>query len=538
MTAEPQPGTAHDWLVRHARHRPDAVALTCLDGDAVRRLSYRQLHALVASVAAALPALGARPGDRIVLVLPNDESFAAVLLAAVGRGIVPVPAPTPATTRTEAFGRRLRGIVADCRPALVLTTASWRDAIRTALGDLDVPGGVHSWPDRAVRDTGAHPPDAPGSDTPVFAPDAPAFLQYTSGSTGSPKGVVISHRALHAACAQAALVYGEGPEDVAVTWVPLHHDMGLVTGVLRPLFSGYASVLMPSEAFARRPGAWLSAITAHGGTLSSAPDFAYALCARKVTDRELAALDLRTWRVARSAGEVVRATTAERFTARFSAAGFSPRSLCPPTAWRRPPSPSPPAPRVARRSGWPCAPTPCGRGRWFRPRRGHPPPSCSPRERRCPAPRCGCATRPPGRTTARASGTSSSAGRSCSAATGRRRTARPGGTRPGTGGSPMTATCSSSAGPMTYSSTTAGTSTRRTSSRPVRTCRACGPGAAPPSVSRTGNPAAGCAWSRRWRTAPACPRPSRWPPRCGGGWRSPSTCTSPRSSSCPGAGCP
>ncbi|MFJ2187214.1 AMP-binding protein [Kitasatospora sp. NPDC087861] len=329
MTAEPQPGTAHDWLVRHARHRPDAVALTCLDGDAVRRLSYRQLHALVASVAAALPALGARPGDRIVLVLPNDESFAAVLLAAVGRGIVPVPAPTPATTRTEAFGRRLRGIVADCRPALVLTTASWRDAIRTALGDLDVPGGVHSWPDRAVRDTGAHPPDAPGSDTPVFAPDAPAFLQYTSGSTGSPKGVVISHRALHAACAQAALVYGEGPEDVAVTWVPLHHDMGLVTGVLRPLYSGYASVLMPPEAFARRPGTWLSAITAHGGTLSSAPDFAYALCARKVTDRELAALDLRTWRVARSAGEVVRATTAERFTARFSAAGFSPRSLCP-----------------------------------------------------------------------------------------------------------------------------------------------------------------------------------------------------------------
>ncbi|MBO1413569.1 AMP-binding protein [Streptomyces sp. FH025] len=322
MTSDRQPGTAHDRLEHHARHRPDAVALTCLDGDRVRKLTFRQLSVLVASAGEGLLAAGARPGDRVVMVLPNDESFVAVLLAAMARGIVPVPAATPATTRSEAFGRRLRGIAADCLPALVVTTAPWRDAVRTALGGLDAPGGVRTWPDLAEEGATGLPPYAP-------APDAPAFLQYTSGSTGSPKGAVISHRALHAACTQAARVYDEGPDDVAVTWVPLHHDMGLVTGVLRPLFSGYTSVLMPPEAFARRPAAWPAAVTAHGGTLSSAPDFAYALCARKVTDQELAALDLRTWRVARSAGEVVRAATAERFTARFAAAGFSPRSLCP-----------------------------------------------------------------------------------------------------------------------------------------------------------------------------------------------------------------
>ncbi|MGW2250679.1 AMP-binding protein [Kitasatospora sp. NPDC001660] len=315
--------TAHDRLAHHARRRPDALALTCLDGDRPRTLTYRQLAELVGSTASALTALGARPGDRLVLVLPNDESFVAVLLAAMALGILPVPAATPATTRTEAFGLRLRGIVADCRPALIATTASWRDAVRTALGDLDVPGGVHPWPDLVEAGSGGH------AGAPAPSPDAPAFLQYTSGSTGSPKGVVISHRALRASCAQAARVYGERPDDVAVTWVPLHHDMGLVTGVLRPLFSGYASALMPPEAFARRPGAWLSAISDHGGTLSSAPDFAYALCARKVTDHEVAGLDLSTWRVARSAGEVVRAATAARFTARFAAAGFSPRSLCP-----------------------------------------------------------------------------------------------------------------------------------------------------------------------------------------------------------------
>ncbi|MER5807544.1 AMP-binding protein [Streptomyces sp. NPDC002033] len=329
MTADPQPRTVHGRFAQQARRRPDALALTCLDGDAVRRLSRRELAALVDAAGRALLAFGARRGDRVVLVLPNDESFAAVLLAAMGRGVVPVPAATPATTRTEAFGLRLRGIVADCRPVLVVTTAPWHDAVRTALGGHGVPGGVRTWPEPAGPGAPAPPPRTRPAGTYAPPPDAPAFLQYTSGSTGSPKGAVISHGALHAACAQAARVYDERPDDVAVTWVPLHHDMGLVTGLLRPLFSGYPSVLMAPEAFARRPGAWLSAVTEHGGTLSSAPDFAYALCARKVTDAELAALDLRRWRIARSAGEVVRAATAERFGARFAAAGFSPRSLCP-----------------------------------------------------------------------------------------------------------------------------------------------------------------------------------------------------------------
>ncbi|MER8187573.1 AMP-binding protein [Kitasatospora sp. NPDC094015] len=330
MTPDEPPATAHDRLLRHALDRPDAVALTCLDGIDEQELTYRQLLSLTQWFGSRLAALGVRSGERIVLVLPNDESFAVALLAAIGRGIVPVPAATPATTRSEGFARRLRGIAADCRPALVVTTAAWRGAVRDALGGLHVPGGVYPWPEPVGADADPDPAPTPaGGATCPLSPDAPAFLQYTSGSTGAPKGVVVSHRALQASCAQAARVYREGPADVAVTWVPLHHDMGLVTGLLRPLFGGYRSVLMAPEAFARRPGAWLSAITAHGGTLSSAPDFAYALCARKVTDHELAALDLRTWRVARSAGEVVRAATADRFTARFTAAGLPPRSLCP-----------------------------------------------------------------------------------------------------------------------------------------------------------------------------------------------------------------
>ncbi|MGY4923061.1 AMP-binding protein [Streptomyces sp. 900105755] len=323
-------GIAPGWLRHHARHRPDAAALTCWgEGTIRRRLTFGELGRLVDTVVTALrrPDAAPAPGERVALVLPNDETFAAVLLAAITGGLIPVPAPAPRTTRTEAFEQRLRAIVLDCRPVLVITTEAWRDRVRGALDDSTTGPRVATW-EELLAGAGAGPAGG-GAPAARVSPWAPAFLQYTSGSTGSPKGVVIDHRALLSSCRQAAWFYGENPTDVAVTWVPLHHDMGLVTGVLRPLFSGYESVLMPPERFARRPGEWLSAVTACRGTLSSAPDFAYDLCARRTTDAETAELDLRTWRVARSAGEVVRAATAERFTARFAAAGFRAGSLCP-----------------------------------------------------------------------------------------------------------------------------------------------------------------------------------------------------------------
>ena len=320
--------TAAGWLRRHARHRPDAAALTCWgEGEIRRRLTLGELDRLVDTVVRGLRGLRAEPGERVALVLPNDETFAAVLLAAIDSGLVAVPAPAPRTTRTEAFERRLRAIVLDCLPALVITTEAWRDKVRAALDDPTTRFRIRTW-EELLAARGALPMGG-GAPEARVSPRAPAFLQYTSGSTGSPKGVVVNHRALQSSCRQAARFYGESSTDVAVTWVPLHHDMGLITGVLRPLFSGYESVLMPPERFARRPGEWLSAVTVCRGTLSSAPDFAYDLCARRTTDDEMVTLDLRTWRVARSAGEVVRAATAERFTARFAAAGFRAEGLCP-----------------------------------------------------------------------------------------------------------------------------------------------------------------------------------------------------------------
>ncbi|MGW2677700.1 AMP-binding protein [Streptomyces sp. NPDC001436] len=311
--------TVRALVRRHARERPGAVAVTVLSGGrTTEQLTYGQLDALADLAGAALRAAGARTGDRVVLVLPNGGAFPAAVVAAVGAGLVCVPAPAPDASRGDAARVRLLGIVADCRPALVVTLARWTREVRALLGPSGPP--CLAWEELVV-----HTADGPVAE----ARTEFAFLQYTSGSTGRPKGVSVTHEAVQASCAQAARVYGERPADVAVTWVPLHHDMGLVTGVLRPLSGGYRSVLLTPREFVRSPGSWLAAVTAHRGTLSSAPDFGYELCLRRIPAAELSGFDLSSWRVARNAGEVVRAATAERFEARFAPAGLRRGTLCP-----------------------------------------------------------------------------------------------------------------------------------------------------------------------------------------------------------------
>jgi acyl-CoA synthetase (AMP-forming)/AMP-acid ligase II len=353
------PTTAYDWLKCHAGKRPTAVAFTeWQDGGVVGSLSFAELAVLVDRVALALVAAGACPGERTVLALPNDASFIVTLLAAFAAGLIAVPTPPPPETSGDVAARRLRGIAADCGAAVVVTRGTWVDEVRalldgtaqTSRGDpprtgttggrsglslaevVDEPArdvrhiAVHSWEELCVASSRGQPGRQLDSTVPAREI---AFLQYTSGSTGHPKGVAVSHRAVAAQCAQAAGAYGERIDDVAVTWVPLSHDMGLVTGVLRPLYTGYASVLLSPREFARTPRSWLSALSDLRGTLSSAPDFAYAHCVRRIPPADVSALDLSSWRVARNAGEVVRADTANQFAAHFAPAGFRPRSHCP-----------------------------------------------------------------------------------------------------------------------------------------------------------------------------------------------------------------
>jgi acyl-CoA synthetase (AMP-forming)/AMP-acid ligase II len=320
---DPTVPTAYGWLRHHAGQMPAAAAVTVCHGErGDERYSFAELLTLADRAAAGLRALGVRSGDRIALSLPNDVSFPAVLFGCLAVGAIAVPAPVPGVRRVSAFRERMKGIVGDCAPHLVVTTATWASLIVETVAGIHPGATVALWPafaetDDALQGRGV----ADLADT--------ALLQYTSGSTKKPRGVVITHDMLRASCHQAAVAYLESSADVAVSWVPLYHDMGLVTGVMRPVFTGYESVLLQPETFARAPVSWLRAIDKHRGTLSSAPDFAYELCTGKTRQEQVDGLDLSTWRVARNAGEVVRPQTLARFTARFSGSGLRLDAMCP-----------------------------------------------------------------------------------------------------------------------------------------------------------------------------------------------------------------
>ena len=156
-----------------------------------------------------------------------------------------------------------------------------------------------------------------------------AFLQYTSGSTGDPKGVTLTHANLLANIHSIVSGLDVQPEDVAVSWLPLYHDMGLIGAWFVPLVSGNPVVVMSPLAFLSRPERWLWAIHRHRGTISPAPNFAYELCVRKIADKDLQGLDLSCWRAALNGAEPVRADTIEKFAARFAAYGFRREALLP-----------------------------------------------------------------------------------------------------------------------------------------------------------------------------------------------------------------
>lgn len=325
MAGMPQGETPYDWACAHARLRPDEPAvLVWRDGEVCQTLSWKSLRQHVGQMREGLAHRGIKPGDRVIMALGNDASFVIALLACGAAGAIAVPAPVPTLRRTEAFRERLLGIARSCEPSLLITTDAWIPLVSRVIS-AGAPGcQPASYGSVLYGAEGS----LSGERAPVSSPGI-ALLQFTSGSTGSPRGVAVTYEMLAASCGQAASVYQERQSDVAVSWVPLYHDMGLITAVMRPLYSGYPSVILSPEDFVRSPGTWLKAIDRCGGSLSSAPDFGYELCARKVPSRDADRLDLSRWRVARIAGEVIRHRTLDRFCERFASAGFRQEAMCP-----------------------------------------------------------------------------------------------------------------------------------------------------------------------------------------------------------------
>ena len=325
-TGEPAPdqlATLTEVLVWYAQRQPERTHLILLDEDgAEQRLGYGELLQRARAVAAGLQARDIVCGDAVALMLPTGLEFFPCFLGILLAGAVPVPIYPPA--RPSQLEDHLR------RHAAILDNAGARLLI--ASGEVALPAGLLRGLVAGLRGVVLADELLACSASPAPAPAAGkdlALLQYTSGSTGNPKGVTLTHGQLLAnirAMARAAQV---GPDDVFVSWLPLYHDMGLICAWLSCLVYAIPFVVMSPLRFLAAPQRWLQAIHDYRGTLSGAPNFAYELCLHRVPDDLLGQLDLSCWRIAFNGAEPVNPGTMERFAARFAACGLDPKALAP-----------------------------------------------------------------------------------------------------------------------------------------------------------------------------------------------------------------
>ncbi len=295
----------------HARDRGDRDAIRFLArGEAVTECcSYAALFAETEAIARGLVGRGLA-GAPVVLAMAAGPRFAATFLGCLRAGAVAVTVPYPALGQNRV---RFAAILADAMPAAAVTV----DAERPP----DLPDGtLHLSLDELVRDDTASLPPEP-------AADAPAMVQYSSGSTRAPRGVVVTHGNIAAAQRMLWAAARTGPDSVTVSWLPPFHDMGLMASILHPLFLGGTAVLMPPDAFLRQPLRWLRAISTHRATYAGAPNFGYELCVRRSGPTSSDDIDLTSLRTTFCGSEPVRAATLHSFAERFRGNGFDPRSL-------------------------------------------------------------------------------------------------------------------------------------------------------------------------------------------------------------------
>ncbi len=284
-------------------------------------LSWSELRKRVAQLSQVLR-YRTDPGARILLLYPPGLDMVVAFWACIHAGLVPIPAPPPDSIRRKHSLPRLRAILDDAQASMVLTTESIH-ALASSLLMAQEPG-ASSW-----LTTDDRPAGSPVDEPPRRSGTSLAYLQYTSGSTATPRGVMISHRNVLAQCEGLHLATGVTGESRSLCWLPYYHDYGLVHGILAPFYSGIPAFLMSPVTFLRRPLRWLEAIDRFGITHSGAPNFAYQTCLRALQDRVEWSCNLGSWKVASCGAEPIRAETVEEFSRRFGAYGFDARAFTP-----------------------------------------------------------------------------------------------------------------------------------------------------------------------------------------------------------------
>ncbi len=312
---------ALEW---HVQATPDRVHIVLHeDGGRERSITYRALWDGARGVAAALGERGIAPGDTVALMLRTEEAFFRTFAGILLAGAVPVPMYPPVRAdRIGEYAHRQSAILRNAGARLLVTFAE-AERVGTILRGVVEP----------LREViGADTLVAAGTNTaaPISSSaDSPALIQYTSGSTGDPKGVLLTHGNLLANLRAIGQAVDIRPDDVVASWLPLYHDMGLIGAWLGSLYFGLPVAILSPLTFLSRPSRWLWAIHAHRATISPAPNFAFDLCVNKIADDEIAGLDLSSWRLALNGAEAVSAETIARFTDRFARYGFRPEAMFP-----------------------------------------------------------------------------------------------------------------------------------------------------------------------------------------------------------------
>lgn len=311
-----------DVLDRDAAERPDKTAFVFVPerGGAPLHLTYAELRRRARSVAARL-APRTNMGDRAVLLFPPGLDFIVAFFGCLAAGVIAVPLMVP---RRTAARDSSAAIIADCSPRLSMTSGEVLES-RPDVAERFADAGFGWMTVDAMGDTGAKA----DASLPVAGADDIAFLQYTSGSTSTPKGVAVMHCNLLANLEMVRRAMGHTEHTTTVGWVPHYHDMGLMMQVMQPLYVGATSVLMAPAAFMQRPLTWLHIIHRYRAEITTAPNFAFELCVSRFRADQMQGVDLSCWKMAVSGAEPVLADTMARFAETFAPYGFDARAIYP-----------------------------------------------------------------------------------------------------------------------------------------------------------------------------------------------------------------
>jgi acyl-CoA synthetase (AMP-forming)/AMP-acid ligase II len=322
-TCLPKPidcATFLDVLQARSAEHPDDVAYTFLpDGEAGEQsFTYRQIERRAKAIAAAIRDC-VDEGERALLLYPPGLEYVSAILACLSAAVVAVPAYPPRTSKSRP-NERILAILRDCRPAAVLTISKLLLTAKDCVGGFNIPCIATDEIDAGLATAWREP---------RISPDDLAVLQYTSGSTAVPKGVMLTHANLIHNSRLVYEAFGHDRRKIGVCWLPPYHDMGLAAGILQPMYAGGPAVLMPPAAFLQRPVRWLAAISRFKATTSGGPNFAYDLCARTISAQDRTTFDLSSWEIAFNGSEPVSASTFERFAQAFAPCGFRTEAFYP-----------------------------------------------------------------------------------------------------------------------------------------------------------------------------------------------------------------